>query len=1405
MRLFVFLKVGEILGYIKHRTNVYNVFFPLMFMEFRKNINLNMYLFLLVAFSLFSSFFVSSLSESDFNIELENTQIDFDMSSDVMTLTYLFEEPEVIETSEGIEVSIPGLYNSYVPNTPSLPVRTSRVLVPKGYAVDNLEIDYNSYVVVARGNAVLSEEILPTSDVLNQAEDLAVVNDSISDSLFVSDFKGYKILGFDLSPVKYEGNELRFYNKVVVKIKIKRQDADYSQLRNNVLDRKDVVSMVDNPEAIESYNSPRTFGLSTSSFSEISAQYLIITNEDLMNSSEQYNFTTLLDSKTNRTNRPNITGKKVTVEEIYANSSFYCDGLWGDGCVESINNASTYFSIPFVYKNQSSEEILSGYNSFKYVNSGLDFLTVNISSPNNNSYFNRSLIPINLTWAQYSTPWLIQSVTFEYSVDNSTFVRFTPNVDSANFNDVINNSLDQQDFVLYLRVNYSMRNNGSLFNDSAAMIRNYIKYAYQNLGTRWVLLGGDVSVIPARKIYSRISTFSDPIVQNIISDNYYSNLDGSFNSNYNEYWGDNVTYSWVNGYISEKDDYYEVFVGRMPVETQEELNNIIRKTLFYENITSNLSLDDSKYLRNSMYVQDPSVYFSSLPNLMFSQNLFKNIIRDWGVSSANYAFISYLNSSVRPGNSPHIINYAGHGSYYSITGGFQTHTPSGIGNVEGLTNKYPFFLAADSCTPANFAMNDSVFEELMFANNGSFAILGNVGNGWYGSIPYEYNKVWSNLFANKSLSIGEGHASGMRSSNSYFQLMYWSSVLLGDPELHLFLDIDGMEFYTLNISSPIEGNYYNYSNISLDFNLNDGESIFWRMNDTQNNSYGGLDSYNFSTDGVYNITIVGNNSLNEEDETVITFTIDTLYPRVNSTIIGGEGTRYSSFQLNSTFNETTFCLMDKILEMNITGNLENYTYTAQNYTGVDFSVSENITTIAKNFSYRFYLEDCAGNYNITDWILVNVTNTNPILNSRYENNSIFLFGNETFYLNEIFSDLDSDNLTFANVSSENISYSLNETSLVISSLDENTKGNIVLAVSDSSNITNFTLNFNFYVPKILNTSSNSALGFDGNTTKLSGNYTNIPFVLEKSSYGKIEFDSANITVPEISSELVSISRNKVFVNSSYLPGLDTHAKVSLKLDSSVGQYCEGRYAGRYTPVVYKIESNSSASVCTECTFVSCNPNTKVFVFNVSGFSTYEIRAPNCLDGIQNQDETGVDCGGVCPSCPSGSSGGSGGGGGGGSSDVNITREINQTILLGKSFKFYFGSGVYWFNVTNITVDNVSIKISSLGNDIMIKGETNIIDIDNDGFNDLKITYLGNISPSFAKFNFAIYNLPILFNPIDDKGYVSPEQISNSGKIYMLSWWKLDIYTTVFVLLVFIVLFSVGLLIFLSKRLNRNNG
>ncbi len=117
-----------------------------------------------------------------------------------------------------------------------------------------------------------------------------------------------------------------------------------------------------------------------------------------------------------------------------------------------------------------------------------------------------------------------------------------------------------------------------LFNDTAAQIRRFIRDAYQHWGTEYVLLGGDGdaepyagdSIIPARKLFTQAGT--------VPSDLYYACLDGSYNSDGDNRWGE--TSDGPDG--GDVDLIGEVYVGRAPVDTPDEVANFVEKTIQYD-------------------------------------------------------------------------------------------------------------------------------------------------------------------------------------------------------------------------------------------------------------------------------------------------------------------------------------------------------------------------------------------------------------------------------------------------------------------------------------------------------------------------------------------------------------------------------------------------------------------------------------------------------------------------------------------------------------------------------------------------------------------------------------------------------------------------------------------------------
>ena len=112
--------------------------------------------------------------------------------------------------------------------------------------------------------------------------------------------------------------------------------------------------------------------------------------------------------------------------------------------------------------------------------------------------------------------------------------------------------------------------------DLAERIRMFLKDAYANRGTRWVLLGGDASVVPMRRARLRLGSPGDI---DLPTDQYYACLDGSWNADGDALWGENPG----PGEPGDDVDFFpELFVGRAPVATPAEVADFVRRTLAYE-------------------------------------------------------------------------------------------------------------------------------------------------------------------------------------------------------------------------------------------------------------------------------------------------------------------------------------------------------------------------------------------------------------------------------------------------------------------------------------------------------------------------------------------------------------------------------------------------------------------------------------------------------------------------------------------------------------------------------------------------------------------------------------------------------------------------------------------------------
>lgn len=134
--------------------------------------------------------------------------------------------------------------------------------------------------------------------------------------------------------------------------------------------------------------------------------------------------------------------------------------------------------------------------------------------------------------------------------------------------------------------------------DAAEKIRNAIRHFYSDYGIDYVLLGGDVEVVPYRGFHCIV--MSSPTIyedDNIPADIYFANLDGSWNDDGDHLWGE----------LYEEDIFGEVYVGRASVSTEAEIATFIRKTTMYQEAPVVHQLEKALLL-GEMLNDDPLTY-----------------------------------------------------------------------------------------------------------------------------------------------------------------------------------------------------------------------------------------------------------------------------------------------------------------------------------------------------------------------------------------------------------------------------------------------------------------------------------------------------------------------------------------------------------------------------------------------------------------------------------------------------------------------------------------------------------------------------------------------------------------------------------------------------------------------------
>ncbi len=320
-------------------------------------------------------------------------------------------------------------------------------------------------------------------------------------------------------------------------------------------------------------------------------------------------------------------------------------------------------------------------------------------------------------------------------------------------------------------------------NDDAEKLRNYLRIAYQDSGLVWVLLGGDVEVVPCRKAWVSAGGYADTLP----CDQYYSDLDGSWDANGNGLFGE---------LDDEVDMYPDIFVGRAPVNTSLEAETFVGKVLEYE---KNPPLDyqlKMLFLAGTLWDEpdypytpggEAKDYISYFVPSSFSITRLYDDHDHHDLSPA--AALAAMNEGY------HIINHNDHANWNVLRMGEQ----GGIFNqdMDTLSNlrRWSIFYSG-GCISGAFDYSDCIGEH--FINNPNGGGVGYIGNSRYGfgtpgdpgagpSDQYDF-EFFASLFTGH-YHLGVTHAESksrlvpVTATDPYLRWCQYELNLLGDPEM----------------------------------------------------------------------------------------------------------------------------------------------------------------------------------------------------------------------------------------------------------------------------------------------------------------------------------------------------------------------------------------------------------------------------------------------------------------------------------------------------------------------------------------------------------------------------------------------------------------------------------------------
>jgi hypothetical protein len=338
--------------------------------------------------------------------------------------------------------------------------------------------------------------------------------------------------------------------------------------------------------------------------------------------------------------------------------------------------------------------------------------------------------------------------------------------------------------------------------DLQEKIRNFIISEYQANGIDFVLIGGDVEIVPYRGFYCYVESGPGYSDFGIPADLYYSALDGNWNTNGDDKWGE----------PGEDDLYPEVAVGRMTFSDTAELRNMLHKTMRYQDSPVEGELTTPLLAGEHLWGPPQETWGSDYMKLLVgyrsdngytTQGIPESHPRDTLYDRYAYwsktTLMNHINSG-RPW-----LHHCGHANYtYAMKLYNSDITNANFSQANGIDHNFTV-VYTHGCNCGGFDNNDCIAEKMIGIDNFAAAFVGNSRYGWFvegttdGPSQHLHREFMDALYRDSLYHIGMAHLRSKSETAPFVTLeeeyepgatrwCFYDNNVLGDPMMALWTE-----------------------------------------------------------------------------------------------------------------------------------------------------------------------------------------------------------------------------------------------------------------------------------------------------------------------------------------------------------------------------------------------------------------------------------------------------------------------------------------------------------------------------------------------------------------------------------------------------------------------------------------